>query len=549
MPDIEERHVTLTFGPGDARPGGREFIARHHGLVVIPCEECCPTLLFQLRQSRQQLEGLTLSVDLERRVKHLQRSEFYVAHESRQDSPFPVFDGQGKLTISSDADYEFFSFGGGYAGSASCMLVSDGETAFLVDCGVSVGLLSRSRLDSSCPSPLPDFDGLLKVIEERKLKLEGIFATHLHLDHIWAIYDFFSRLGRNDVPVYGDGFTTMFASQLVEQRQAEAQLDATQTYHLKTERLNPWQEVKVGRFTLQAFPVFHSVPGSVGFIIRPADNRGALVITGDYKARYDSPLDCLTFRKDLAEIGQVKLLVGDATNAEIPGYTDLESAVNEGMINALRGHRGQKIISMISSNLGRLSNIYNLCRLMGKSIAICGNSLERAVDVYRSSGSVMPRLVSADPAESEVVVVTGCQADPGSVLERLSRGQSVEGLRLLPSTRVIMSSRAIPGRENDVTEMIDRIRELGVEIFTNEDQDSSPHGASDWHQHTTHVSGHGCSDDIFDTVEALEPEYYLPTHCNPSAKASAAQIALEASPNMTTANIILPNLTTYNISW
>ena len=548
-PDIAERGVTLTFGPGDSRPGGREFIARYQGLVVIPCEECCPALIFLLKQS---LTNPTLLVDLELKEKPINRTQFYIAHQSREiGSAFPVFDEQGSLILGNNPRSEFYSFGGGYAGTACCQLITDGETAFLVDCGISVGLLHRRHTNGSSTSPLPDFDSLLKVIEERKLKLEGIFATHAHLDHIWAIYDLLQRLGRNDLIVYGHPFTTMFASHLVERRQADANLDISQYYHLRIERLTPWQEIRLGRFTIQAFPVFHSIPGSVGFVIRPADNRGSLVITGDYKARYNSPLDCLTFRKDLGMIGPVQLLVGDATNAEIQGYTDLETAVIEGLINALREVRGQAIISLISSNLERLSAIYNICRLMGKSMSICGTSLERAVDVYRSAGSVMPRLSSSAPAESDVVVVTGCQGDPMSVLDRLSYGQSVQGVRLNPNnTRVIISSRAIPGREADVAEMIARIRGLGVEVFANESQDASEnHGMSDRRQHTTHVSGHGCSDDIFDTIEALRPEYYLPSHCNPSAKAAAAQIALDASPNMTQSNIVLPNLTNYSVFW
>lgn len=547
MPDISERDVTLRFTHG--RPGGYEFISRYRGLVVIPCNECCPSLLTELRLLSKGLitPAPQVTVNLELCLKPLKESHFYIAHRSSTlGSSFPLFDRLGSLTLGQNPAYQLYSFGGGYAGSASCLMVTDEHDAFLIDCGASVSLLARFQQDSSGPNPLPDFDTMMRIIEDRNLSLQGLFVTHSHYDHIWAIYHLLTKPGRSDLLVYGHPFSTMFASQMVEQRQIDARTDPAQTFHLRTEPLRPWQETSVGQFTISAFPVFHSIPGSYGYVIRPIDGRGALVITGDYKARYNSPLDCLTFRRELTKIGPVRLLASDATNAELSGYTDLESAATEGLVNAIRDARGQVIITHVSSNLERLATIYQICRLMDKTMSICGSSLERAVDIYRASGSVMPRLSSNDPASSEVVVVTGCQADENSVLGRLSWGESVQGLRLNPRIRVINSSRSIPGREEAVAAMHERIRGLEVELFTNDD---GSHGISDRHQYTTHVSGHGSKDDIYDTIEALQPEYFVPIHCNPAAKASAAQVALQASTSLTPANIILTGKTNYIINW
>jgi len=94
-----------------------------------------------------------------------------------------------------------------------------------------------------------------------------------------------------------------------------------------------------------------------------------------------------------------------------------------------------------------------------------------------------------------VVVCTGHQGEPGSILERMSRGQ-------LPYTfgsdvNIIFSSSTIPVPVNvaNKEKMDKRLRKEKVRIFDD-----------------VHVSGHGGREDARDLIKLLNPEHVIPSH-------------------------------------
>ena len=94
-----------------------------------------------------------------------------------------------------------------------------------------------------------------------------------------------------------------------------------------------------------------------------------------------------------------------------------------------------------------------------------------------------------------VIVCTGHQGEPGSVLDRLSKGE-------MPYTfnakdNVVFSSKTIPVAINMANkERVDkRLKKAKVRIFDN-----------------VHVSGHGGREDARDLIEMLNPEHIIPSH-------------------------------------
>ena len=115
------------------------------------------------------------------------------------------------------------------------------ERLILVDLGVTFG-----DMDSSPGIDLimPD----LTWLEQNRDRLEAIFVTHGHEDHIGALGHLWSRL---DVPIYARQFTgTLCRLKLEEQGLPGEAVNIT----------GPRPEVtQVGPFTVQFVPVSHSI--------------------------------------------------------------------------------------------------------------------------------------------------------------------------------------------------------------------------------------------------------------------------------------------------
>ncbi|MEM6325449.1 MAG: ribonuclease J, partial [Pseudomonadota bacterium] len=113
---------------------------------------------------------------------------------------------------------------------------------------------------------LPD----LSWLEARVDRLEAIFLTHGHEDHIGAVARLYGRL---NVPIYARPFT----AHLVRLKLEDAGLDTG-----IVRPVSPWPEaVKVGPFTVGFAPMSHSIPESAGLVIDTP--HGRVVHTGDFK--------------------------------------------------------------------------------------------------------------------------------------------------------------------------------------------------------------------------------------------------------------------------
>ena len=93
-------------------------------------------------------------------------------------------------------------------------------------------------------------------IEARVDRLEAIFITHAHEDHVGAIGHLFSRLG---VPIYCRKFTAAVTRTKMEDRGQD-------TRNVNVVGLWP-EQVKVGPFKVGFMPVAHSIPEASGLVI------------------------------------------------------------------------------------------------------------------------------------------------------------------------------------------------------------------------------------------------------------------------------------------
>ena len=172
----------------------------------------------------------------------------------------------------------------------------DKERLILVDLGVTFPDMDGSP---GVDLILPDITWL----KDRADRLDAIFITHAHEDHVGAVAHFYRDLG---APVYARAFTANIARRkMAEHGHPESAVRTAA----------PWPAtITAGPFTVGFVPISHSIPESSGLVIDSPGGR--IVHTGDFKIDHD-PVVGEPFDRDLwaslAEPG-VKALVCDSTN-------------------------------------------------------------------------------------------------------------------------------------------------------------------------------------------------------------------------------------------
>jgi ribonuclease J len=136
------------------------------------------------------------------------------------------------------------------------------ERLILVDLGVTFPDMDGSP---GVDLILPD----IAWLEERRDRLEAIFITHAHEDHVTALGHLWNRL---KAPVYARNFTARIAQK--KMIEAGQPVESVQT-------AEPRDPIAAGPFTVQFLPISHSLPEARRMLIEtPA---GRILHTGDFK--------------------------------------------------------------------------------------------------------------------------------------------------------------------------------------------------------------------------------------------------------------------------
>ncbi|MFP5240507.1 MAG: ribonuclease J, partial [Acidobacteriota bacterium] len=278
---------------------------------------------------------------------------------------------------------------------------------------------------------------------------------------------------------------------------------------LKHADLRPVQKnerVEIGPFAFNFFQVCHSIVHSYGLGIEtPA---GRIVHTGDFKIdRY--PLDGhqtdLDAFRNFAEPG-VLCMMSDSTNVERDGFALTEMEIKQSLGEIFRKATGRIVVTLFSSHIQRMQEIFDLAHDTGKRVAVSGRSLATNIDLARDLGYLrMPAGVWADmdelpamPLDKSVLLVTGSQGEPLSALSRLATGEHRQ-LRVQPGDLVLMSSRFIPGNIRAIHKLIDKLYRQGAEVLYERVQG-------------IHASGHAHQEELAIMLDTVRPKFFIPVH-------------------------------------
>ena len=380
----------------------------------------------------------------------------------------------------------------------------DRERLILVDMGVTF-----PDMDSTPGVDLIMAD--MSWLIARADRLEAIFITHAHEDHIGALALLWPQLKK---PVYARRFT----AEIGRLKCAEAGLPA-ETITVVQSRP---ETITAGPFSVQFIPVSHSIPESAALVIdSPA---GRIVHSGDFKID-QTPIvgegwDDARFSEIAAE-KPIKALMCDSTNVFSPLPGRSESTLKDNIAELVATSGGMVVATTFASNVARVKTLAEAGRKAERSICLLGRAMKRMVQVAHDTGvlkdfppTITPEEALESPRRNLMLLVTGSQGERRAASAQLARGKYL-GIEMKEGDMFLFSSKTIPGNERDVLKIVNGFSEMGVDVV---DDSGGKY----------HVSGHANRPDLEHVHRLLLPDMLIPMHGEHRHLREHARLATEA---------------------
>ncbi|MCU0489008.1 MAG: ribonuclease J [Anaerolineales bacterium] len=303
----------------------------------------------------------------------------------------------------------------------------------------------------------------IQYLADKREWVKGIVITHGHEDHTGAIHHLLEQV---NAPIYATPLTRGLL------------------------------EVKLSRGGLDGVGLGITTPA------------GLIVHSGDYKFDH-TPVD--NWPTDYAKLAEfsgrgVLALLADSTNSYRPGWTPSERVIEPAFDEVFRNAPGRVIVASFASLISRMQQVGNTALKHGRKLAFVGMSMVENAKMARKLGYLnLPDdlLVPVDqalklPLNEVVLMCTGTQGEPTSIMGRLSMGTNRQ-FDLLPGDTVVLSSHAIPGNEESVYRTINRLFRRGANVIYDA---IAP----------VHVSGHASQEEMKLMLNLVKPKFFIPMH-------------------------------------
>lgn len=337
---------------------------------------------------------------------------------------------------------------------------------------------------------MPNVDWLA----DRADRIDGIFITHAHEDHVGAVGHLWPRLR---APVHARRFTGALARMKLEEQGQDPSV--VEIHAARPE----W--VEAGPFRVQFVPISHSIPESAALLIEtPA---GRILHSGDFKLDPTPGVGEPWQPEVFAAIGAegVKVLTCDSTNVFSlhPGRS--ESSITGNLTELVANARGMVAATTFASNVSRVKALAEAGRAAGRSVCLMGRAMRKMVSVAQETGiltgfppTISPEDAASVPRQNLMLIVTGTQGERRAASAQLSRGKYL-GLSMKEGDTFLFSSRTIPGNERGVLRIVNAFSEMGVDVVDGDDG-------------RYHVSGHANRPDLETLHRLVLPDLVIPVH-------------------------------------
>ncbi|MCT7556143.1 ribonuclease J [Aliarcobacter butzleri] len=394
-----------------------------------------------------------------------------------------------KLNLNTSAKLKITPLGGLNEIGGNMMVVETENEAIIVDVGMSFPDGEMHGVDIL----IPDFT----YIREIKDKIVAVIITHGHEDHIGAMPYLFKEM---QFPVYG----TSLPLEMIGSKFDEHKMREHRGYFRAISKRTP---IKIGNdFEVEWMHITHSIIDSSAVAIKT--EAGTMIHTGDFKIDH-TPIDGFpTDLHRLAHYGEegVLVLTSDSTNSHSPGFTRTEKTVGPTFDKIFSSAKGRVVMSTFSSNIHRVAQAIEKALIYGRKICVIGRSMEKNLEIAMNLGYIKfpkDQFIEAHEVnkynDKEVLIVTtGSQGESMSALYRMAIHEH-RHIKIKPEDQIILSSKAIPGNEASVSEIINHLLKAGAKVAYQDFPD-------------IHVSGHAGQEEQKLMLRLVKPKFFLPVH-------------------------------------
>jgi ribonuclease J len=343
------------------------------------------------------------------------------------------------------------------------------------------------------------------VIKDWKGKAKAIVLSHCHLDHIGAIQDLAKRY---NCPIYGTPYTIQVLRAMMKDNRKEL---PNKLIPLPTSK-----KVKLSKDL--SFELVHITHSTIQPAIISVDTpEGIVLYCNDFKLDDNPGFGNKPDYNKLTQIAKkgVKLMFLEALYANDKSkHTASEKVAKQLLEDVIlnQDHKDRAIfVTTFASHLVRIGEVIKIAKKMKREVLILGRSMGRyiqaAEDLRLVKYSANSRIktyrnqIKATLKDVEhnrgkyIVICTGNQAEPNSVLDRITKGEF--HFKFKERDSVVFSCRTIP-----TTETIER-----RSIMERELKKRNVHVWTD-----VHVSGHSSKEDLKDFITRMKPEHLIPSH-------------------------------------
>ncbi len=353
-------------------------------------------------------------------------------------------------------------------------------------------------------------------------KVRAIFLGHAHLDHIGAVLYLAQRY---NAEIIGTPFTievlkTMLRDEGIMLRNKLKVVQPNSSYTLQG---------KNKKYLVDFINITHSTPQTSMIALHTKE--GVVLYANDFKFDNNPILGKKPNYEKLKEIAKegVKVLIVDALYSGSERKTPSEKIARgllEDVMLTTSNEKSGIIITTFSSHIARLKSIVDFGKQLRRKIIFVGRSLNKYVSAaqkvkicpfyqdilllsYRKQVESALRKINKNRT-NYLLVCTGHQGEPGSVLERISKNELPFSFR--NQDHVIFSSSIIPTpiTVSNRNQLEKRLKKRGVRIFGD-----------------AHVSGHAAREDLRDFITMMHPEHIIPAHGDLAKLTPMAELASE----------------------
>lgn len=309
-----------------------------------------------------------------------------------------------------------FALGGLQENGKNLYCVEVDSKIFVLDAGIKFPTSELYGVDRIVPD--------ISYLEENKDRVQGLFLTNGHGDHIGAAGMLLERLS---CKAYGSEFTMALVRD---------QLNSDNIKINEGERLvvvNDRSKIDFDNVCVRFYIVAHNIPGCLGICIHTED--GNIIYTSDFSFDQNARVDYRRMYQNLSYFSREGVLAclceSLGANNEASRGTILEFKKRIQQIFVSNDNR--IIFSLFSGDLQRIQQIINLALSFDRKVAIIGRKTQRIVNQAINLGYlkipeeslVNLRYVDEKNKNDDkdlVVIVTGERHEPYHMLQRMSKG-------------------------------------------------------------------------------------------------------------------------------